>query len=131
MTTVSLALRRGRPSRHELPESIFGLGMVAPALLVTIALLAYPLIYSLWVSLHEVTLGSNKWTFVGLNNCVSIVRDPLFVPSLVRTLTFAGIVTTLTTLMGLGAALLLSDSFRGRGLFRALLILPWALSQTM
>lgn len=105
--------------------------MVSPALLVTLALLAYPLCYSLWVSLHQVTLGSNKWTFVGLDNYVEIVRDPLFAPSLERTLVFAAIVTVLTTLMGLSAALLLSDNFRGRGLFRAILILPWSLSQTM
>jgi len=113
------------------PEAVFGLGLVAPALLVTLALLIYPLLYSLWVSLHQVTLGSNKWTFVGLNNYAAILRDPLFWPSMSRTLTFAAIVTVLTTLMGLGAALLLSDNFRGRGLVRALLILPWALSQTM
>jgi ABC-type sugar transport system permease subunit len=105
--------------------------MVAPALLVTLALLIYPLLYSLWVSLHQVTLGSNKWTFVGLNNYLAIMRDPLFLPSMGRTLTVTAIVTVLTVLIGLGAALLLSENFRGRGIFRAILILPWALSQTM
>jgi ABC-type sugar transport system permease subunit len=113
------------------PEGIFGIALASPALLVTLVLLAYPLAYSLWVSLHRVTLGSNKWTWVGLNNYVEILRDPLFGPSLQRTLVFAAIVTVLTTLMGLGAALLLSDSFRGRGIIRAILILPWSLSQTM
>src|ERR1700741_112205 len=104
MTAVSAPMARSRRPR-ELPEGLFGLGMVSPALLVTLALLAYPLLYSLWVSLHQVTLGSNKWTFVGLNNYAAILRDPLFLPSMGRTLTFAGIVTVLTTIMGLGAAL--------------------------
>ena len=105
--------------------------MTLPALLVTLVLLGYPLVYSFWVSLHQVTLGSPNWRFVGIDNYVSILRDPLFWPSMGRTLTFALITTVFTTVVGLAAALLLTDNFRGRSLFRALLILPWALSQTM
>ena len=115
----------------ELPERLFGIGLASPALLVTLALLAYPLVYSLWISLHKVTLGSDNWKFVGLDNYVGILRDPLFWPSLQRTLGFALIVTVFTIILGLAVALLLTEEFRGRALFRAVLILPWSLSQTM
>lgn len=130
MTSIasSAATRR---RRLELPERVFGFGLTLPAILVTLALLAYPLAYSLWVSLNRVTLGSDKWKFVGLDNYVSIVRDPLFWPSLQRTLEFALTVTVFTTIVGLAAALVLTESFRGRGIVRSILILPWALSQTM
>jgi multiple sugar transport system permease protein len=114
-----------------MPEGLFGLSLASPALLVTLALLAYPLVYSLWVSLHKVTLGSDKWKFVGLDNYLGIVRDPLFLPSLQRTLSFALIVTVFTTALGLAVALLLTEEFRGRAIFRSVLILPWSLSQTM
>lgn len=131
MTTLTPILPVNRRRRGELPESLFGIALSSPALVVTLVLLAYPLLYSLWVSLHQVTLGSDKWKFVGLDNYSSILRDPLFWPSLQRTLGFAGIVTVFTTVVGLGVALLLTGDFRGRAMFRGLIILPWALSQTM
>ncbi len=130
MTSLSLTRRVNR-RRTELPEGLFGLGLAAPALVVTLALLAYPLVYSLWVSLHKVTLGSDKWKFVALDNYRGILRDPLFWPSLQRTVSFALIVTFFTTVLGLAVALLLTEEFRGRALFRSVLILPWSLSQTM
>ena len=131
MTSVPAVLRFPRRRPTELPERVFGFGLTLPALLVTLVLLGYPLVYSFWVSLHRVTLGSPKWTFVGLDNYVAILRDPLFWPSMQRTLTFALIVTVFTAVVGLAVALLLTENFRGRGLFRAILILPWSLSQTM
>jgi len=130
MTSLPATRRINRRST-EVSERAFGLGFASPALLVTLALLAYPLVYSLWVSLHQVTLGSDKWKFVGLDNYTGILRDPLFWPSLQRTLSFALIVTVFTTIVGLAVALLLTEDFRGRALFRAVLILPWSLSQTM
>ncbi len=131
--TAPLRTARGRRPRFrgELPEGVFGFALTLPALLVTLALLAYPLLYSFWVSLHRVTLGSAAWRFVGLDNYVAMVRDPLFLPSLGRTLWFALIVTLATTIGGLAVALLLHEEFRGRNIVRALLILPWAISQTM
>jgi multiple sugar transport system permease protein len=131
MATTSAALSSPRRRRGELSEGFFGFGMALPALLLTLALLAYPLVYSLWASLHKITLGSSVWKFVGVDNYASILRDPLFWPSTQRTLGFALTVTALTTVLGLALALLLTSSFRGRSAFRALLILPWSLSQTM
>ena len=131
MTSMPATLRLHRRRRGEIPESLFGLSLASPAIVVTLALLAYPLVYSLWVSLHKVTLGNDNWKWVGLDNYTSILRDPLFLPSLGRTLTFALIVTVLTTIVGLAVALILTENFRGRAIFRTLLILPWALSQTM
>ena len=131
MTSTSAAIDLPRRRRRELPESFFGFGLALPALVLTLVLLGYPLAYSLWASLHEITLGSNAWKFVGLDNYSAILRDPLFWPSIERTLGFALTVTVFTTALGLALALLLTTSFRGRSVFRALLILPWSLSQTM
>jgi multiple sugar transport system permease protein len=131
MATISSALRSPRRRSGELPESFFGFGMALPALLLTVALLGLPLVYSFWASLHEITLGNAAWQFVGIDNYASILRDPLFWPSLGRTLGFALTVTVLTTVFGLAAGLLLTTDFPGRNLFRAVLILPWSLSQTM
>src|SRR5262249_13721239 len=69
--------------------------------------------------------------WVGLGNYETLVRGSLFWPIVDRTLVFALSVTVLTTLAGLGFALVLSDDFVGRNAVRALLILPWSLSQAM
>lgn len=116
---------------RESPDSIFAYGLVLPALLVSIVLLAYPLGYSFWVSLHHVTLGSDHWTFAGLDNYTAVVRAPLFWPTMARTLYFSGIVTAGTVVLALAFALVLNQNFPGRNFVRGILILPWSLSQTM
>jgi ABC-type sugar transport system permease subunit len=126
MTAISEI--RLRPRR--LPDSVFGMSLAAPALVATIVLMAYPLIQSFWVSLHKVSLGSANSTFVGLDNYRSVIQDPLFGPSLGRTVLFAAVVIVLTVAMGLGFALVLDGDFVGRSVLRGLMILPWALSQT-
>ncbi|GLY73906.1 ABC transporter permease [Actinoallomurus iriomotensis] len=106
------------------------MAMAMPALLVTVALLAYPLVYSFWVSLHEQTLGSRrpaKW--VGIDNYTSVVTDPTFFPSLTRTVLFAVAVVAGTLLLGMTFALALNQEFPGRSIVRGVLILPWSLSQ--
>lgn len=114
-----------------MPDAVFGYALIAPAMMLTLVLLAYPLVYSLWVSLHEVTFTGQAWIWVGLENYRSVFADPLFWPSTRRTLQFALTVTVFTVVIGLGFALLLTEEFRGRDFLRGLLILPWSLSQIM
>ncbi|MFC0530323.1 carbohydrate ABC transporter permease [Phytohabitans kaempferiae] len=126
MTTPARALRG-----HRRGDRWFGMALAAPALLVTLALLVYPLLSSFWVSLHDLRLsGGEPARFVGLRNYVEVVQAPLFWPSLWRTVLFALGVTVLTTAFGIGFALVLDGDFWGRGLLRGLMILPWSLSQT-
>lgn len=135
MVARATAVHPARPARlaktrRERADSAFGLGLAAPALLVTLVLLAYPLAYSLWVSLHAETLGSAgpaKW--VGLHNYLSVLQDPTFLPSLTHTIVFTAIVVAGTLLLSMVFALALNEEFHGRGFVRAVLILPWSLSQ--
>jgi len=68
-----------------------------------------------------------KETFVGFGNYIAVIQDPEFWFSLGRTLYFTFLLAVLGTLMGLGYALLLNEPFKGRGLLRALIIIPWAI----
>ncbi|TDB89027.1 sugar ABC transporter permease [Actinomadura sp. KC216] len=111
-------------------EARFGIAMALPALIVTLVLLAYPLAYSFWVSLHEQTLGSRapaRW--VGFDNYTAVLSDPVFLPSLTRTVLFAAVVVVGTLVLGTVFALALNQDFRGRSVVRGVLILPWSLSQ--
>lgn len=130
MEQVGPAVATGRTKLRQLPDAAFAYAMSMPALLVTAALLAYPLGYSFWVSLHDVTLGAvGGWEWVGLDNYKHVVQSPLFWPSVRRTFYFSVVVVGGTTVIGMVFALVLSEDFRGRGLLRAILILPWSLSQ--
>lgn len=129
MATLSQVRPRARTG--ELPESVFGYALALPALLLTVALLAYPLLYSAWASLHRIKLGQNEWTWVGLGNYRAVIGDPLFWPILERTLAFALGITASTVVLGMAFALLLTEDFAGRNLLRAVLILPWSLSEAM
>jgi multiple sugar transport system permease protein len=65
--------------------------------------------------------------FVGLENYADLAIDPVALASLGVTLLFVGVTAALEVLVGAGMALLLNESFRGRGLVRAAVLVPWAI----
>jgi ABC-type sugar transport system permease subunit len=82
-----------------------------------------------WTSLHRHDLrvpGSGS-AFVGLANYAEALGAPRFREALAHTATFTGVTVALELLLGLALALALDKSFRGRGLARAAVLLPWAL----
>jgi multiple sugar transport system permease protein len=100
--------------------------LVAPTLLVLLAVTGYPLVSNVWNSLHRVVLTEPGDPFVGLGNYVQILRDPDFVDALVRTLSYTVVSVALQVAAGVVVALVLHHSFRGRGLVRAAVLIPWA-----
>jgi len=106
----------------------FGYGLVAPAVIILLTITAFPLVYNIWNSFHHVdylfpaTFGS----FAGIANYKELFTAGLFVPSLVRTLGFTVISVAVELVIGLGLALALNRPFRGRGIVRAAVLIPWA-----
>ena len=119
--------RRGPRGSMLSQERRFGYALVAPAVIVLLAITAYPLIYNVWNSLHhDVVTSGVPATWAGLANYKEIFTDNLFVPSLIRTIGFTVVSVAIETLIGLGLALALNRTFRGRGLVRAAVFIPWA-----
>lgn len=102
--------------------------MVAPAIVAVGAVMGYPWLYSVWLSLHNVNLLTQRWTWVGLDNYQKVFQSQQFTDSLIRTLWFSGLVVVGGTVLGLLMALVLNETFRGRGLMRSLMLLPWAIA---
>lgn len=99
---------------------------MAPAAVIMVASLLYPLIYMLYGSFRSWD-PSEKITeteFVGLKNYVTLFNDPNFIESLQVTLTFAISVVSIEMLLGVGLALLLDRNIRGMSLLRTMFILP-------
>ena len=108
-------------------DRAFGLKLVAPAMIILIVLLALPTVLTAIYSLHDVPAsGSSFGPFVGIENYQIIFASPVFWRSAQVTLTFAIGFVIFSTVIGLAMAMLLNQRFIGRGLARALLIIPWA-----
>src|ERR1044072_7718325 len=97
---------------------------LAPAIAVLLALSIYPLIYSITISLQQETAGSLSW---GLGNFGRLVSDNFFLTALAHTFVYAVSALTCEFLLGFGLALLLNKQIRGRGVFRASLLIPMML----
>ena len=94
--------------------------LVAPAVAVLLALSIYPLIYSITVSLQV----GEAW---GLGNFTRLASDTFFLTAMGHTFVYAMAALTCEFLLGLGLALLLDSKIRGRGFFRASLLVPMML----
>ncbi|MBN9316824.1 MAG: sugar ABC transporter permease [Devosia sp.] len=96
-------------------------------MIILIVLLALPTVLTVIYSLHDVPAsGASFGPFVGIENYQIIFSSPVFWRSAQVTATFAIGFVVLSTLIGLAMAMLLNQRFIGRGLARALLIIPWA-----
>jgi ABC-type sugar transport system permease subunit len=104
-----------------------GYALVAPLVILLLAVTAYPLVYNLWNSFHHVNLSiAGPHTFAGISNYSEMFRSGEWVASLERTAAFTAISVFLETIFALGLALMLHRRFRGRGLLRAAILIPWA-----
>jgi len=89
-----------------------------------LAVVIYPLLYSVYVSLTDLTIGMPMISFVGLSNYLDSLKDPIFKSSLLTTIEFTFIAVTTEFLLGFGVALLLYREFRGRDVIRTITLLP-------
>jgi ABC-type sugar transport system permease subunit len=113
----------------EQQEARIGWGLVLPALLTILLVALFPLVWTLWESihLHDLRMPWLGRPFVGIDNYVEAFADPRFRDALGHTAFFAVTSVTLELVIGLWLALALNRAFRGRGLVRAAVLIPWAI----
>lgn len=97
---------------------------LAPAVIVLLALSIYPLLYSVTVSLQIETADGPQWS---LGNFQRLLSDNFFLTAMAHTFVYAAVALTCEFALGLSLALLLNSKIRGRGLFRASLLVPMML----
>jgi ABC-type sugar transport system permease subunit len=122
--------RRLAPVGHarERNDRRLGYVLVTPVLVLLLAVTAYPLVYNLWNSFHHdnLTFANSAHNFVGLQNYKTALTTAGWVAALERTLIFTAVTIVFDIVVGLGLALMLHRNFRGRGLLRAAVLIPWA-----
>ena len=106
--------------------------LALPALLLMALVFGWPMLRYGWLSLHasSVLTGLEPIPNQGAN-WIRLLEDPRFWQDAAQTLRFAGVSVGLEILLALAMALLLDQRWRGRGVVRAISLLPWALPTTM
>ena len=114
---------------------------LAPMLLLLMLVAAWPLMRSIWFSLTDTKLDNlYGGSFVGLDNYLNwrvmgsgrirwsgTLADPAWWNAVWNTVRFAFVSVMLETILGLLVALVLNAEFRGRGVVRAAILIPWAI----
>jgi trehalose/maltose transport system permease protein len=102
--------------------------LLAPALAVVALVALVPLAQTVAASFTNARLaGIEPTRFVGLDNYAALLGDYLFWQAARVTLGFAVITVTGELVLGLVVALVVNSRFRGRGLLRAAMLVPWAI----
>lgn len=128
-----MSARRETPRRPvrsaESREARLAWAFVAPALGVIVLIAMFPLTYTFWESLHLHDLRM-PWLgrpFVGLGNYGEAFKEPRFWAALGHTAFFTVLTVSIELGLGLVLALAVNNAYRGRGLVRAAVLLPWAI----
>jgi multiple sugar transport system permease protein len=96
---------------------------VLPALIVVLSVIIFPWLFTIWMSFHEWKVGSPT-TFVGFANFLRLPADPRFVEAVGHTLSYTALSVVLPLVLGTFAAVIFHIKFPGRGILRALFIMP-------
>lgn len=101
---------------------------VAPAIIVMLIVIGYPLVYTVYRSFFFTDARSPGWDWTGLSNYRDIITDDLFWKVTWNTVVWTVGSTALAVAIGFAAALVLHREFIGRGLLRGMLLIPWVIS---
>jgi ABC-type sugar transport system permease subunit len=107
-----------------------GLWFTAPAIIVLLTVLAYPIVASFVLSFQRIRFAGQGLTyeFNGLNNYAELLKNQLFRESLFRSIYFTLVEVLAVTILALLVALMLNHPLGRHAFFRVVLLVPWALA---
>lgn len=114
-------------------EGKLALVFMLPAIIFMGFVVVYPLLTTIYDSFFDASLvrPQTAGTFLGLANYGKLLLDPGFWTTLRRTIVWTLGSVAGKTIIGLTLALLLKPSFRGKGIYRFLVLIPWATPQVI
>ncbi|MDH3259511.1 MAG: sugar ABC transporter permease [Acidimicrobiia bacterium] len=123
MATEVITTRRRRYLLDN--ERVLGSVLMTPAVIYIVALVGFPFVLAIIYALSDVTTGSRGFNFVGFDNFVRILDDPVFLRSLRNTFVFAAISNILVVVLAKALAMILVADFKGKWVIRFFVLLPW------
>lgn len=102
--------------------------LVAPAVILMLAVTAYPIGYAVWLSLQRNNLATpNDTAFIGLGNYQTILTDRYWWTALAVTLAITAVSVTFEFALGLALALVMHRTLIGKGLVRTAVLIPYGI----
>lgn len=135
-TAKAPGLAGRRKLNHQQRRARVAWVLVAPAMILLAAVAGWPLLRTLFYSLTDAALDApHEYNFVGLANYLEltdsgaygVLADPLWWQAVGNTLWFTGVSVSLELVLGMLLALLMNQTFRGQGLVRTAILVPWAI----
>ena len=117
---------RGWSREFKEPERRTAYYMVLPTILVISIIAFYPVAASIYYSFRLDIPGGDSGAWAGLRNYAVMFQDSAFQSAILNTTVFVLISVTIEFVLGLAIALAINREFRGRGLTRAAILVPWA-----
>jgi trehalose/maltose transport system permease protein len=121
--------KRRRSSRLRRKQTRLAWVLLIPALAVVAVVAIYPLGLTVWQSFtnEQFLAGLQPVEFVGLDNYRNLIDDPFWWDSVWLTLKFTVITVSFELVLGMIIALVVNSGFKGRGVMRAVMLVPWAI----
>ncbi len=116
---------RGAHIRHGLGERAMGRIFLTPSFAFMAVIALFPVFYAVLMSLYRIRGFTRE--FVGIDNYLQALSDPGFYNAALNTLVFTVASVSLEFVIGLGFALIMHQAFVGRGLTRAVILVPWVI----
>ena len=124
--TTEIARQRFNESKRA--ERRLGLMLVAPAVVLMLAVTAYPILYAIWLSLNKADLrrpADNQ--FVWFDNYVTVLSSPIWWTAFGVTIFITVISAALELVLGMALAVVMHRTIVGRGLVRTSALVPYAI----
>jgi trehalose/maltose transport system permease protein len=128
-TPAPVPKRRRRRTKLQRRQTRLGWLLLLPALATVGFVAIYPLGKTVYQSFtnQEFLAGLRPTKWVGIDNYRALWHDTFFRDTVVLTIKFTAITVSFEFVLGLIIALVVNSSFKGRGLMRAVMLVPWAI----
>jgi multiple sugar transport system permease protein len=127
------SVQAGTPMRRRsrgVPERRLAWFMTTPSIVLIALVAVWPIIYAVWLSMHEYSLVQadlSRWASpAGFGNYIDAFGDAAFRDAVVVTLVFTVASVALETVIGLAMAMTMATAFKGQGILRTVVLVPWA-----
>ncbi|GHT66928.1 ABC transporter permease [Spirochaetia bacterium] len=107
-------------------DYIFAYVLIAPVMVYLVIFMVYPLIWALWTSLTNKTIGNNA-SFVGFKNFANLLQDKIFLRSIRNTVVYTVFAVMGKAILGVIMALILNAHLPAKNILRVLMFVPWTI----
>ena len=109
----------------------FALKIIIGIIIFNAVIIALPLFYAAWISVHDRDVILRTEEFIGAGHYSRLIANAEAVSAMIASLKFTLVAVIGSLVVGLGMALVLNEEFPGRGFLRAAILIPWAISEVV